>query len=285
MPIRLLIGPGLILVGAGLLLMRGLNAQSGWTHLIPGMILGGARSRPGQPAAGLHHYVAASFQFLILVMHRQVLPVPRPETRSASQIGATETPSIGLADGGAIHLNSSLALGAEYDRQLLGCRTALYGGIDFVASPLDVKASFPAANLSPEYAYLFLTPNVRLKFNQGRSFAPWLLFGGGYADFSPAQPRAGGVNVAGAGSTGTLEFGGGLDTKPVVRLKRHSLDRSSPDWRQGGSARLLFRTTELWCSHGWQSSEQHRADRRAPASLLNAATMRRREPGVNKGEV
>ena len=40
-PIRLLIGPGLILVGAGLLLMRGLNAQSGWTHLIPGMIVGG----------------------------------------------------------------------------------------------------------------------------------------------------------------------------------------------------------------------------------------------------
>ncbi len=40
-PIRLLIGPGLILVGVGLLLMRGLNAQSGWTHLIPGMIVGG----------------------------------------------------------------------------------------------------------------------------------------------------------------------------------------------------------------------------------------------------
>jgi EmrB/QacA subfamily drug resistance transporter len=40
-PVRLLIGPGLILVGVGLLLMRGLNAQSGWTHLIPGMIVGG----------------------------------------------------------------------------------------------------------------------------------------------------------------------------------------------------------------------------------------------------
>lgn len=145
----------------------------------------------------------------------------RPSSRNeiGLQIGATETPSIGLAGGGAIHLNSSLALGAEYDRQLLGHRTALYGGIDFVASPLDVKASLPPANVSPEYAYLFLTPNVRLKFNQGGSFAPWLLFGGGYADFSPAQPRAGGVNVAGAGSTGTLEFGGGLDTKPVVHLK------------------------------------------------------------------
>jgi hypothetical protein len=135
------------------------------------------------------------------------------------QIGATETPSIGLADGGAIRLNSSLALGVEYDRRLFGRRTALYGGVDFVASPLDVKASFPPAEVSPEYAYLVLTPNVRLKFNQGGSLAPWLLFGGGYADFSPAQPREGRVNVAGAGSTGTLEFGGGLDTKPVVHLK------------------------------------------------------------------
>ncbi|HEY2507368.1 MAG TPA: MFS transporter [Streptosporangiaceae bacterium] len=40
-PVRLLIGPGLILVGVGLLLMRGLGAASGWTHLIPGMIVGG----------------------------------------------------------------------------------------------------------------------------------------------------------------------------------------------------------------------------------------------------
>ena len=40
-PVRLLIGPGLILVGASLLLMRGLNATSSWTHLIPGMIVGG----------------------------------------------------------------------------------------------------------------------------------------------------------------------------------------------------------------------------------------------------
>ena len=40
-PIRLLIGPGLIIVGVSLLLMRGLSATSSWTHLIPGMILGG----------------------------------------------------------------------------------------------------------------------------------------------------------------------------------------------------------------------------------------------------
>ncbi len=40
-PVKLLIGPGLLLVGVGLLLMRGLNAGSSWTHLIPGMIVSG----------------------------------------------------------------------------------------------------------------------------------------------------------------------------------------------------------------------------------------------------
>jgi EmrB/QacA subfamily drug resistance transporter len=40
-PIRLLIGPGLAGIGVGLLLMRGLNAGSSWTHLIPGLIISG----------------------------------------------------------------------------------------------------------------------------------------------------------------------------------------------------------------------------------------------------
>jgi predicted MFS family arabinose efflux permease len=40
-PVRLLIGPGLLIIGVGLLLMRGLDAGSAWTHLVPGMLVGG----------------------------------------------------------------------------------------------------------------------------------------------------------------------------------------------------------------------------------------------------
>ena len=40
-PIRALIGSGFVLIGAGLLLMRGLSPASGWTHLLPGMIVSG----------------------------------------------------------------------------------------------------------------------------------------------------------------------------------------------------------------------------------------------------
>jgi EmrB/QacA subfamily drug resistance transporter len=40
-PARWLIGPGLLLVGAGLVVMAGLNGGSTWTHLIPGFIVAG----------------------------------------------------------------------------------------------------------------------------------------------------------------------------------------------------------------------------------------------------
>jgi EmrB/QacA subfamily drug resistance transporter len=40
-PRRLLIGAGFVLVGAGLLLMRGLTPNSDWTHLLAGMIVAG----------------------------------------------------------------------------------------------------------------------------------------------------------------------------------------------------------------------------------------------------
>jgi EmrB/QacA subfamily drug resistance transporter len=43
-PVRWLIGPGLLLVGIALLLMTGLNGASSWTHLIPGFIVAGAGS-------------------------------------------------------------------------------------------------------------------------------------------------------------------------------------------------------------------------------------------------
>jgi len=43
-PIRWLIGPGLLLIGVGLLLMRGIDPGTSWTHLIPGFLLAGAGS-------------------------------------------------------------------------------------------------------------------------------------------------------------------------------------------------------------------------------------------------
>jgi MFS family permease len=40
-PVRLLMGAGLALVGLSLLLMHGVTVSSGWTHLLPGFVVGG----------------------------------------------------------------------------------------------------------------------------------------------------------------------------------------------------------------------------------------------------
>jgi hypothetical protein len=44
MPVRWLIGPGLLLVGIGLIAMAGLSGTSSWTHLVPGFIISGLGS-------------------------------------------------------------------------------------------------------------------------------------------------------------------------------------------------------------------------------------------------
>jgi EmrB/QacA subfamily drug resistance transporter len=41
MPVRWLIGPGLALVGVGLIVMSGINGATTWTHLIPGFLIAG----------------------------------------------------------------------------------------------------------------------------------------------------------------------------------------------------------------------------------------------------
>jgi EmrB/QacA subfamily drug resistance transporter len=93
-PVRLMISAGFVLVATGLLLMRGLTAGSGWTHLIPGLIAAGA-------GAGLINVPLAS---------TAVGVVPPARAGMASGINSTLR-SIGLAAGIA-------ALGAIFTAQL-----------------------------------------------------------------------------------------------------------------------------------------------------------------------
>jgi hypothetical protein len=146
-------------------------------------------------------------------------------------IGGIVTPSQTLSPGASliapsgtvlptrdITLDSSLTLGAEYDREFVGRQKfVIDGGIDFLASPFDVKLSQKAQNAIGEYAFIFLTPHVRVKFHPDGAFSPWLSFGGGYARFLESVPPAASSFRRGT-NTGTLVFGGGIDTRTVVHV-------------------------------------------------------------------
>ena len=143
-------------------------------------------------------------------------------------IGATLTPSESLGPGASLigpsgnvlpnrslNFDSSLALGAEYDHRIVsGSRVAFYAGIDFLASPNDVQLSQRTQNAPKSYAYIFLTPHVRAKFNPRGRLSPWLEFGGGYARFLSSVPPAATTFERGR-NTGAFEFGGGVDTHTV----------------------------------------------------------------------
>ncbi|HET8923668.1 MAG TPA: hypothetical protein VFN26_11825 [Candidatus Acidoferrum sp.] len=117
-----------------------------------------------------------------------------------------------------ITFNPSLTLGAEYDRVVVQKqRFAISGGADFLASPFDVKLSPHSQNSIGSYAFIFLTPHVRVKFHPDGLFSPWLSFGGGYARFLETAPAAAPSFKPGT-NTGTFVFGGGVDTRTVIHV-------------------------------------------------------------------
>ncbi len=166
---------------------------------------------------------ARKFFLLLLVIPAAL---PRAHAQASNEIGlvigATVTPARALPSGAPteVTFSPSLAMGAEYDRRVhtRGHATILVG-VDFLASPFDVKLDNPSANVIPQYAYVFLTPHVRVKLNADGALSPWFLFGGGYARYREAAPAA--VRSFQAGSnSGALEFGAGVDTATLLRVLR-----------------------------------------------------------------
>lgn len=114
---------------------------------------------------------------------------------------------------------SGLTYEATYARRTVGGKVGvLYAEFVFTATPLvEIKSS--NLTLPRDYASLYLTPGVKVKFLPGARLAPYLAIGGGYARYTGSQfltsnqPNLGKRAI----NTGAFDYGGGVD----VRLFRH----------------------------------------------------------------
>lgn len=136
--------------------------------------------------------------------------------------GSTLTPGISTSTQG-LSFRPSLALGIEYDHRFVETRFgSLLGGVDFTASPLDVITSAGPSAAINEYAYVFLTPELRYKAPSVGPVRPWVSVGGGLADFREGKLRNGQLNTASGTRSGTrsgtAEFSGGVDSNRTIRL-------------------------------------------------------------------
>ena len=135
-------------------------------------------------------------------------------------LGATRTPSIAIAvSGGSIEVGAGLTFQLTYARRLSdNGHLAWYLECPALAIPLqDVKSSIGAT--PKNYDSFFVAPSLRLKFGRQKSIAPWLSAGGGYALFDESAKRRDGThNFTRGTSTGTLQFGGGIDVRTPIKV-------------------------------------------------------------------
>jgi opacity protein-like surface antigen len=153
-----------------------------------------------------------------------VLLLPFAVVLCAGQEVAPPTNELGFTLGGIPSLSRSTsqqslnpgagtAFGVNYGRRIVsGNKLALYGEVDFLASPLrDVSSNISSATRN--FASLYVTPGVRLKFFPTSAISPYVVVGGGYGDYEQSTTRLDGQpNPASRQlARGVFDFGAGVD--------------------------------------------------------------------------
>ncbi|MEA2318504.1 MAG: hypothetical protein QOD44_2693 [Solirubrobacteraceae bacterium] len=151
-PARALIGAGLMLVGVGLLLMSGLDANSGWTALLPGFIVGGAGIGLTNPPlastaigvvaparSGMASGINSTFRQVGIAtgiaglgaLFQQLLQskVPEPLQRVPAEVLATGSPAVVGPSRAAREAYLAAYTSALNDLFLVGAGIAIAGGV------------------------------------------------------------------------------------------------------------------------------------------------------------
>ena len=113
---------------------------------------------------------------------------------------------------GTAQISADRSFGINYGYRLLGARIAtLYGEIDFVAIP-NRTVTAATATVPQDYASLYVTPGLRLKFFPSSRLSPWGAIGGGYALYQQSAKLSNGQNETDKFlNRGVFDYGAGLD--------------------------------------------------------------------------
>ncbi len=113
----------------------------------------------------------------------------------------------------SLNLGAGTAFGVNYGRRFVsGKEVALYGEVELLASPLrDVSSNVSSA--TKNFASLYITPGVRLKFFPTSAISPYAVGGGGYADYEQSTTRLDGQPNSASRqlARGVFDFGAGVD--------------------------------------------------------------------------
>ena len=158
----------------------------------------------------------AKFTLLLLTVFG-VVCLAQEDTASTNELafGLGGIPALSRSDTPSLDAGSGVAFQVNYGRRFLnGKNVALYGEINFLASPLrDVSSSVTTATRN--FASLYLTPGIRVKFRPASRVSPYAVVGGGYADYEQSTTRIDGRpnSVSRELARGVFDFGVGVDVR------------------------------------------------------------------------
>ena len=130
--------------------------------------------------------------------------------------GLGELPSLSRSNSPGLDVGPGVALQVNYGRRFLNrSKVALYGEINFVASPTAREITSSINTATHDFASLYITPGIRVKFRPASRISPYAVVGGGYADYEQSLTRIDGrPNQAPRElSRGVFDFGAGVDVR------------------------------------------------------------------------
>lgn len=159
-----------------------------WRRRLPGRQRGNFSPAPG------HTFDVSYLRTLLLAA--VPLAAAGQSNELAFTLGLISSPDRQVAGPaqGRIPTTAGTAFQVNYGRRLAGGGVAaLLFEVQFLASPLrEVESANPL--LTRDYATLYLTPGLRLKFNPRGTVAPFVSAGGGYALYEQSERTIGGAD-------------------------------------------------------------------------------------------
>jgi hypothetical protein len=122
--------------------------------------------------------------------------------------------------GGSVQISTGLTYYANYAVRLADLKVAsVHFEVPFAATP-SIDISSRTVTVPRNYAALFITPGLRVKFLPSAHLSPYFALGGGYGRFDESNFRVDNQPNTGRRGTnsGVFDFGGGIDVRVLSWL-------------------------------------------------------------------
>lgn len=161
-------------------------------------------------------------QVFVLVFAMALFAATAPAQNKNNELGfllgAEFIPGKSAATGSSLDFTRGIIFSANYARRISSGQTALFLEFPFAATPSH-RVQTTQSGVITDIATLYVTPSLRANFVHDSNVSPWISAGFGYGLYEGSQLlNNAATNPQRHVSTGTLQFGAGVDVRTGIEI-------------------------------------------------------------------